>query len=76
MATFYKEPIYDITVFYIDGWEVLIHKTEPLTLTKALKYTRIYLEMDIVNCVRIERNGRPIATFYRELLKLYKEKEL
>ncbi|MBV6384900.1 hypothetical protein HIU56_12305 [Enterococcus faecium] len=76
MATFYKKPIYDITVFYIDGWEVLIHKTEPLTLIKALKYTRIYLEMDIVNCVRIERNGRPIATFYREVLKLYKEKEL
>ena len=76
MATFYKEPIYDITVFYIDGWEVLTHKTEPLTLTKSLKYSRIYLEMDIVNCVRIERNGRPIATFYREVLKLYKEKEL
>lgn len=76
MATFYKKPIYDVTVFYIDGWEVLIHKTEPLTLTKALKYTRIYLEMDIVDCVRIERNGRPIATFYREVLKLYKENEL
>lgn len=76
MATFYKEPIYDITVFYVDHWEVLLHKTEPLTLTKALKYARIYLEMDIVDCVRLERNGRPIATFYREILKLYKEKEL
>lgn len=76
MATFCKQPIYDITVFYIDGWEVLVHKTEPLTLIKALKYTRIYLEMDIVDFVRIERNGRPMATFYREILKVYKEKEL
>lgn len=76
MTTFCKQPIYDITVFYIDSWEVLVHKTEPLTLIKALKYTRIYLEIDIVDCVRIERNGRPIATFYREILKVYKENEL
>ncbi|CAD7757514.1 Hypothetical protein ATHO_25 [Enterococcus phage Athos] len=76
MATFYKKPIYDIIVFYIDGWETFMHKSEDLDLRKALKYTRIYLEMDIVSFVRIERNGRPIATFYREILKLYKEKEL
>lgn len=76
MATFHKKPIYDITVFYVDGWETFMHKSEDLDITKALKYTRIYLEMDIVDCVRIERNGRPIATFYREILKIYEEKEL